>query len=464
MAEEITIYNPLPYQMEGAEWLCTRKRALLADEMGLGKSCQAIRAADMLYAARILVVCPAVARANWVEEWKKWSFMPRTYFPIFKEKDAFGGVDSYVVVVSYDLVERMRARLTSVKWDVVILDESHYLKNRMAKRTKVIYGGKRANGPDIARNAEHLWCLSGTPAPNNAAELWTMLHAFEAYPDNYHAFLNEYCTYYQSNFGITITGNKRANHLRDTLRSVMLRRKKVDVMRELPPISYHELLVEPAELSAQDELVFFPDHGNPTIVNSALHEDLVKQRGALNVVIGALQLGEPGLQALGATAPAMGTLRRYLGLQKVQPVCDILKRELDDKAMDKVVIFAYHRQVIQWLAHLLKDYGVVTLYGGTPGDQRARRINKFNISRDCRVFIGQINACNTSISLTAAHQVVMVECDWVPAVNAQAVMRCHRIGQKMPVTVRFVALADNLDRKIQQVLKHKTERLAEIFE
>jgi SWI/SNF-related matrix-associated actin-dependent regulator of chromatin subfamily A-like protein 1 len=89
---------------------------------------------------------------------------------------------------------------------------------------------------------------------------------------------------------------------------------------------------------------------------------------------------------------------------------------------------------------------------------------KFQSDPKCRVFVGQVVAAGTAITLTAAHQVMFVEADWTPANNQQAAMRCHRIGQTKPVTVRFVGMANSIDERIQRVLKQKTRVLTKLFD
>ena len=120
--------------------------------------------------------------------------------------------------------------------------------------------------------------------------------------------------------------------------------------------------------------------------------------------------------------------------------------------------------MIKWLQHLLRPYGVVTLFGETPAEKRQKHIDKFQRNPKCRVFIGQIVAAGTGITLTAASEVMFVEASWNPAENAQAAMRAHRIGQTRPVRVRFMGLANSIDEKIQTVLRAKAKAIAEILD
>ena len=110
----------------------------------------------------------------------------------------------------------------------------------------------------------------------------------------------------------------------------------------------------------------------------------------------------------------------------------------------------------------IRDSGAVTLYGGTNADTRQKNIDKFQNNPKCRVFIGNIQAAGTGITLTAAHEVAFIEADWVPANNAQAAMRCHRIGQTKPVRVRFFSCAGSVDEDVMNTLRRKAYELSRL--
>ncbi len=176
-----------PYQQQGINWLITKQLALLADEMGLGKSAQAIISADKLLLQRILVVCPAVARLNWEREFGKFSTFSRKFIIVKTGKDIIPSDHS--VIISPDLCTRV-ATTSLGKFDLVILDEAHYFKNLNAKRTRAIFGKggliheqtRQTSSATPTQSSDQtsarIWCLSGTPAPNHAGELWPILRTF----------------------------------------------------------------------------------------------------------------------------------------------------------------------------------------------------------------------------------------------------------------------------------------------
>lgn len=445
-----------PFQEQGAKWLASRSTALLADEQGVGKTAQAIRACDLVGAKRVLVIVPAVARINWQREFSKFSDVGRKFAVLLDGRRGWSPTDS--VICSYDLLSKIEPVLLG-RFDVLILDEVHLVKSPDALRSRLVWdrGG-------VVRLAERRWALSGTPAPNHIGELWLLLFTFGVTPLRYDDFVERFCNYYLGPHGRSITGTKqsRVPELRNMLSGVMLRRMKEDVMKELPPITYEDIVVEPGAVDLELQSSFI-QYVFPVDRRKELEAQLASEKSLVEATISAARLGRDGLMALEAISQSVSTLRRFTGLQKVQPTIELVKAELESNAYEKLVIFAVHRDVIEGLRVGLSKFGAVTLYGGTNPKTRQDNIDRFQTNPKCRVFIGNIAAAGTAINLTAAHNELFVEQDWVPGNNAQAAMRCHRYGQTKSVHVRFIGLADTIDEKIAQVLKRKTRELNAIF-
>lgn len=449
-----------PYQVAGSLWLSQKTHALLGDDMGLGKSAQAIAACDRIGAKRIGVICPASVRVNWKREFEKFSTIPRRITVLTSGKQQPQAWDC--LICSFDMTESFRDQFKNL--DVLIVDESHFLKTLDTVRTRVILA---KNG--LIHDAERTWFLSGTPAPNHAGELWPILFTTRQTNLAYDDFVERYCTGYNYKGAFRITGTRgyRTEELKRMLSGLMLRRKKEEVMPELPPISFRTIVVEPGEVDL-DIAASFVDWIFPTDRRKELFEKMDGQRvlidAALSNIKGIKTQGATELASVEALAPSISTLRRYTGLQKVKAVGDLVADELSNNAYEKIVIFALHRDVIEQLRDRLKKFKPVTLYGGTAPEKRQQNVDKFQKNPKCRVFIGNILAAGTGITLTAAHNVLFVEQDWVPGNNAQAAMRCHRIGQDKPVLVRFCGLVDSFDERVAEVLRRKTKQLADIFD
>lgn len=444
-----------PYQIQGAKFLQEKRFALLADEMGLGKSAQAITAADKINAKRILVLCPAIARINWQREFTKFSTHNRDFDLVFSR--TFAPSNDRSIICSYDLAATFPPGFFG-SFDLLILDEAHYLKTLETKRTIAVYGKE-----GFCRYSKRIWALTGTPAPNHAGELWPTLFTFGSTQLRYNQFIETYCDLVKLTYRTQIVGTKKSAipELRDTLKKIMLRRTTKEVALELPEIFYSHLVVEPG---AVDISIEFPEYVMLKDTTHELYELLAKQTKLVEDVADTVRLGRDGMKVLEGLAKSISTLRRYTGLQKVQSVIELVKEELITSQYEKIVIFAVHRGVIKGLQDSLREFKPVTLYGGTPPEKRQKHIDNFQKNPRCRIFIGQIQASGTAITLTAANQVIFIEQDWVPGNNAQAAKRCHRIGQEKPVFVRFISLKDSYDERISQILKRKTAELTELFE
>lgn len=445
------------YQTDGVSWLIKKRLALLADEMGLGKSAQVITTADRIGAKRILVICPAVARINWVREFQKFSNTSRGFTILLTTKDE---IPTQSIIVSYDLLTRLSATALG-DFDLILIDEIHYAKNTKTQRTHAIFGKKGIIHEQ--KPSTKIWVLSGTPAPNHAGELWPLLFTFGKTRLNYEDFIQRFCTISKRTFGkkvfthITGTKRERIPELRSILAQVMLRRTKEEVGHMLPKIFYSNILVEPGEIDLTVE-----DLGQNFFSKTCVADLEEKLKKELTILEGAVNTKD--IEVLKGLAKSVSTLRRYIGAQKVEKAAELISGELKAGLYKKIVVFAIHQSVIEGLRVRLKDYHPLTLYGGSKFNTAHGNIDKFQNNSKYQVFIGNIQACGIAINLTASHNVLMVEQEWTPASNAQAIARCHRHGQKNSVSVRIVSLANSLDEKIGEILKKKTSELTDIFD
>lgn len=458
--------TPFPYQLAGAAWLESKSQALLGDDMGLGKSCQAVRGADLVSANDILILCPASIRVNWEREFEKFSPMDRPSAVIYSGSDPIPAHG--VVICSYDLAVAHAHTFKARKWDLLILDEAHYLKERGAKRTKAVYGhGQRF--PGIEAQAKRVWRLSGTPAPNDASELWTHLKSAGITQDSYWDFTFRYCSGFESNYGYKITGHKNTAELQTLLSTFMLRRTKEEVMKELPPIRYQEVTVERSAVELDP--TFYEQIQAKNLTVEQFFDNLKVADTTLRQALDAVSTtanrsmtpNEDRLGILESMGPSLITLRRYIGMAKLPAILQIIKEELESKAIDKIVLFGIHQCVIEGTRAALAKFGAVTLYGLTPPIRRQQNIDKFMKDPKCRVFVGNISAAGVGITLTSASEVAFLEQSWVPSENAQAAMRVHRIGQTKPVRVRVFSLHKSVDEQVQLTLLRKARELAKIF-
>lgn len=433
-----------PYQEIGAQFLAQRRRALLADYMGLGKTAQVVRAIDHLNIEDVLVLCPAATRAAWARAVEQWSPFNHRVVLIARGTDSVPGRG--ILVCSYGLAvtPKIRRQILQRRTQVLVLDESHYLKTRTAKRTRLVYGHRCDGERSLIATAEYVWCLTGTPAPNNPSELWPMLHAFGVYRKSYWDFVYTFCTGHETPYGYKITGVANVDRLKAMLARGMLRRTWADVDQEMPPLICQEYPVEASSVPCD----FLPLTFDVADANEALSR--------------ALDENPDSLESLGTP---YATLRRYLGLSKVAATAQLARQILVDVKKEKIVIFAVHRQAIQCLAQALATFQPAIYVGGLTEHQRGKVLNEFLNNPVCRVFIGQIQAAGTGLDQLqhAARTVLIMEPSWCPSENTQAIGRLHRTGQPRPVRAFFISAAGTVDDEITASLKRKTEIITKII-
>ena len=417
------------YQEKGRDFLSQDKTHLaLFDDMGLGKTPQAATACVKVGAQRILVVCPAAARINWQREFAAW-----TPFKDFKVCEKLTDRPAERMVCSYNYITKNFSEI-SLFFDVIIFDEVHFIKGTMATRSGACFG---ADG--IVHKSKRVWALTGTPTPNGRAnELWVLLYTFGYTHLRYNDFVERYCHSYISHGKRRVTGTKKTwiNEIKNALAKFSLRRLKSEVLKDLPPIRYGSIKVAPGKV---DQKRFFETN-----------EDFQRQ----------IQIADEmgyDFDGMAAVADSIASLCRYIGHQKIDPVVDIISKELENNAYQKIVLFARHKDVIDQIAEKLKKFKPVKLYGATGNKARQKAIDDFQNKKSCRVFIGNILAAGTAITLTAASEIALVESDHVPGNNAQAIMRVHRFGQKDSVNVRIFSVIDSYDERISESLIRKTE-------
>jgi SNF2 family DNA or RNA helicase len=445
------------YQEHGSNYLANNIHALLADDMGVGKSRQAVLACDKINAKRICIVCPSVARINWSREFEKWSPFDRE-FEILESKHDWPSGKS--IIVSYNYAERYAGkRLCQFTWDVLILDEAHFVKSVNAKRSRAIWG---VDG--LVRWAKRIWALTGTPMPKDPSELWPMFYTFGWTKYNYDDFVQRYCSYYMHKGERVITGIKKENigELEMSFRDRVLRRLKSEVITGLPEIRFEDVALKAKPIQFY-EFEGFLEYYVPINREEDLREKITSQHKALESAFEQPRTRADKLNVLKNIATSMPVIRRYTGCLKVKPIIELVYEELMNNSYEKIVIFTVHRDVTKMIREGLKHFHAVAVYGGTDPARKQRNIDRFMKYPKYRVFVGNIHACGTAINLTSASEVLFAEQDWNPANNAQAMMRVYRRGQDKNVRVRVASLAETIDERVNYVLRKRIQEISEVY-
>ncbi|MFN3612575.1 DEAD/DEAH box helicase [Tepidimonas sp.] len=439
---------PMPvfqYQDDGASWMAGRERAGLHDEMGVGKTATTIKAINKIGGRRGMIICPAMLRQNWITEFRKFSDYDlrlckgqNIHDFVAWSRDRFD-----VLITSYELATKWHPRIMEQGefLDFMALDEAHFLKNVNTSRTRAILGQDAGGYDGVTSWAQHAWHLTGTPMPNDPVDIYTFLKFVDAMPLTLSQFTKRYFTIRQMTYGTRQSPKpEMVPELKALIENNAIRRTKKEVGLQLPPIFMTSTVVDGDTDNVRQMLAEYP--------------------GLERSIVSALEQG--GLSFL--DAQYISTLRRLIGEAKAIPYAYMLHDELTYGGADKRVVFGIHKYALMTVRDILAVNGhhVVVVNGDTPERDRQAAVSSFQENPDCRVFIGNIRAAGTGLTLTAACEIDMLESDWTPAGNAQAIMRVHRIGQVRNVRARFISLANTLDEVVNRVVADKTASIAEV--
>jgi len=436
-----------PFQKAGVEYAVKTKRVIIADEMGLGKTIEALATVEHLKAFPAVVVCPATVKINWAREAKKW--LPDRSVEIWSGRNSSDN-PADIIVLNYDILDARLEDLLALNPQAVILDESHYVKNHKANRTRAALKlGKKVNIK---------LCLTGTPVLNRPNELISPLNFLghlESFGGFWH-FVNHYCGAHRGYFGWDFSGATNLDELHEKLKATcFVRRRKEDVLPELPE---KVRAIIPIEIDNQDEY------------NKA-ERDLIAWVGQKAIedvdFLGEIENFSEEEQKLAKrerTQEAQQRARNAEHLVKIEALKQLAVKGKLKSVIDwirdfvevdgRLVIFAHHREVVETLYKEFSDSAVMII-GGESTEKRQEAIDKFQNDESCRLAICSIKAGGTGITLTAASNVAFIELGWSPADHDQAEDRLHRIGQKNSVTCYYLLAANTIEEKIAALIDKK---------
>lgn len=425
-----------PFQNEGVAIIEARGgNVILADEMGLGKTVEALAWLQLhpeLYP--VVIVVPASLKLNWLKEALTWMSHPSIEVVLGNRP---WKLKKKIIVINYDILEAWVDHLVELDPKVLITDECQLYKSNKAKRTKMI--------KKLAKNVPHILALSGTPIVNRPIEIYNAwkLTDPEGCPE-YWYFLKRYCNLRHTGFGWDSSGASHLEELHEKLiNTVMIRRKKEDVLKDLP-----------------DKVRSF--------VPIQLHNESTYRRAEANFITYIEEVKGKEAAEKASQAEMMVTMEglKQLAVQgKLVEAIEWIDNFLDSG--EKLVVFAVHHFVIDALmakfsyidkTHKLADR-VVKVDGSVSMTERQRAVDTFQNNPNCRLFVGNIKAAGVGITLTASSNVVFLELPWTPGDVTQAEDRCHRIGQKESVNIYYLLATGTIEEEIAQLLDKKRKIL-----
>jgi len=368
---------------------------------------------------------------NWKREITKWSTKD-IKVAVQYSGEPYAGDTSDVLIINYDIVKRFSEQLNATKWEMIVLDESHFLKNPKAQRTAATL--KLMAGQRVA--------LTGTPMPNRLMDAFPVLQWLdpEEWPNPF-AFGKRYCGAAHNGFGWSFDGQSNIAELQQRLRSTcMIRRLKADVLKELPPLRRQIIELPPDDyrsmLSAEARQY---DAHRARIEQLHVAAELAKTSdNPEDYKAAAKALGDAHQMAF----TEMAAIRLEIGLKKVPAIVELVSEVVIN---DKVIIFAHHHEVVNELRAAFPGCAVIT--GEVPAHKRQDVVDRFQNDPSCRVFIGN-SAAAEGITLTAATHVWFAEGQWTMAKLMQMEGRPHRLGQRRSVNVVYPVIEGSIDSKM----------------
>lgn len=439
----------LPFQKAGIAYALNRPNTLIADEMGLGKTIQAIGVINAANPERVLVVCPAMLKLNWYKELKKWLVKP---YSIDMAEGIFWPAFARIVIINYDILHHHQEKLLSTSWDLVVIDEAHYLKNLTSRRTKVMYGSK--DHPPV-RGKMNI-AMTGTPIENRLKDIWPTLHYLD--PASWPSFKEFMDTYHQKDYSpdprAPVWSDRKVyrlgteinlDQLQEKLRStIMVRRLKADVLTELPPKFRQIIPFSPGGFLhlLQAENRAFEVYDRAKQKRLAAEQELSFRSEAIKQMRRAeftafKELSKARLEVAKAKLPY--AIEHIEGIVESQPV----------------VVFAYHREILKALYEHFKPGGAGLVMGGILNSERDAQVRAFQ-NGEFPVFVAQI-ANAEGYTVSRASIAVFVELEWRWGKVSQAEDRLHRIGQKGHVLIQHTVFEGSLDARMLASVIEKQE-------
>lgn len=428
---------------------------LIADEMGLGKTIQALGVFNAIPSARsMLVVCPASLKLNWKREAERWVVQKNGHRPrVAVAESSYWPKEVDIIIINFEALGRnsteggkvLRREIRDVEWDLLVIDECHRLKNPKTQRTKFALGIK----------AKRIIALTGTPIPNRVKEIWPIVHhlAPDVF-DNWWNFARRYCDMTKGPFGWQTDGASHLDELQAKLRStIMVRRLKSEVLKELPPKRRQVI-----ELPVADSMRHLISAEQKAWARAEQIRHELRVRVELAKASDDPKEYEAAVTALRTGARAcfeeMSKLRHETALAKLPLVIEHVTDTLEE--VGKILIGAHHVDVIEELGRV---FDCEVIHGHVPVGDRLAIVDRFNDDPARRVLVVQEISAGVGFSVKASH-VIAAELQWVPGDMTQFEDRCHGVGRGIkgePLLIQHLVLEGSLDAQMARTLIAKQE-------
>ena len=414
------------YQRAGVRWLFENEQALLADDMGLGKTVQAITAFRALVrrglSLQALVICPKSLITNWQSEISKWAPELTTFAvqgPAAQRAIAWKSLlgKCHVLVATYETIRSDSKEIAGRPFDLIICDEVQRIKNPTTDTSQAVR----------ALACRRRWALTGTPLENSAEDLASIFNFIRP-----------------GLFARGETKGMSARGIQERIRPFMLRRRKQDVLKDLPPLVVDTTLLD----LSQKQRVAYDRAEIDGVMNLRSNQQVTIQH--VLALIGALKL-------ICNFEPQSGESSKV----------DYLKNEFLPEACtgdQKALVVSQYVQTLTALQSELAEYEPLAYTGSMTTSQRDRTLSNFADDDAHRVLLLSLKAGGVGLNLTRANYLMHFDRWWNPAIEDQASARIHRIGQTRSVFVSRLVCKDTIEERIEVLLEKKRILFAQVVD
>lgn len=423
---------PLNHQKEAIEKLVGTKRFILADDMGLGKTTSTIIAALETKAKKILIICPASLKINWMREIQ--NYTDRSVYICegknFSDEHDFVIVNYDIIKNFYDIKNKEDSPIYKVNFDLIIIDEAHYLQNAQAQRTKLVNS--------FAKRTERLWLLTGTPMTSRPINYYNLLNLIESpVAQNWMAYAIRYCEGYQFRIGgnrkvWNVNGASNLDELRDRTSKQILRRLKEDVL-DLP-----DKIITPVYLR----------------LKSRLYEELMGE------YYDWYRTKKEESSSLTLQFSKLTKVRQIIATEKISSTIELAENIVEQGK--KVIIFTNFTDSLE---RIVEHFGKQCVFvdGSSSKIARQNSVDRFQDDEKIKVFVGNIKAAGVGLTLTSAQAVIMNDLSFVPSDHSQAEDRAYRYGQNSNVSVYYPIFENTIEGAIYDILSKKKQIIGTVM-
>jgi SWI/SNF-related matrix-associated actin-dependent regulator 1 of chromatin subfamily A len=414
---------PLDHQKLAIEKLSGTKRFILADDMGVGKTTSAVIAALEVNVKKILIICPASLKINWQREIENYS--DRSVYICegknFSTEHDFVIINYDILKNFYDLKDIENSLITKANFELIIIDEAHYISNGQAQRTKLVNS--------FVKQSKYLWLLTGTPMTSRPMNYFNLLSLIESpVAQNWMAYAIRYCQGYQFKAGNrkvwNVSGASNLEELRDRTSRQFLRRLKTEVL-DLP-----DKIITPVylRLNSKQYMGLMGEYYD-------WYDKKKEESSSLTVQFSMLM-----------------KVRQVIAEEKIKHTIELAQNIIDQDK--KVIIFTNFTGVLE---KIHEHFGKQSVYldGSCSNPKRQHAVDEFQNNDKIKVFVGNLIAAGAGITLTAGEAVIMNDLSFVPAHHQQAEDRSYRYGQKNSVSVYYPIFDNSIEGIIYDMLSNK---------